>query len=439
MGVILVILLLSLVTQFATLGVSFRLALAAKQRRSFHVLFAICVVLILRTLAALSLMAPPYLFAQYHLALLLSELFFFLASLLLLFYVLERDRDDAIIRQRQWAMEETSHALIQASTDSMFLLNPDGTILAANQVTAHRFRQPMDALLGKNIFDLMPEGVAGRRRPFFREAVRTGRPVRFRDERQGYFLDNQICPVLSEKHAVLQLAVYSRDVTEEHERTEALRESLAVKDALLHEVHHRAKNNLQVISSLLNLQAASVESPEAKGLFRATQQRVSSMALIHETLYRSENLANIDFSVYAENLLDQLVFSFPLSDRKVETLCEVEELRLSIDTALPCGLILNELITNALKHAFPPGCPADSAPCLRVEFRRVADSQDLLLCVQDNGQGIPEGLDIEHLDSLGMQLIQTLVGQLDGHLRIERNQGTEIQITFREPHYKERM
>ncbi len=209
-------------------------------------------------------------------------------------------------------------------------------------------------------------------------------------------------------------------------RAEAdVRASLREKEVLLQEIHHRVKNNLQVISSLLNLQSRTLQDPVVLDLLRDSQNRVRSMALVHEKLYRSSDLARIDLAEYVHSLTSQLQHTYADRADRVALQVEAAGSRVDIDTCIACGLILNELISNALKHAFPDG----RAGTLTVELRPV-DRRRLALRVADDGIGFPAGVDFRTLPSLGLQLVNSLVAQIDGVITLRRAAGTEFVIEF---------
>ncbi len=209
-------------------------------------------------------------------------------------------------------------------------------------------------------------------------------------------------------------------------KAEGLRASLAEKEVLLKEIHHRVKNNLQIISSLLHLQSRNVTDARALEMLREGQNRVQSMALIHENLYRSQDLANVDFGEYVKTLVAHLFSSYGGGQGKVNLIVEVDRVPLSIDTAIPCGLIINELVTNSLKYAFPKGRKGEIQVCLHL----VGDGE-VALTVSDNGVGLPPGFDIERTESLGLRLVTTLADQIDGRVHIGCDVGSEFKISFR--------
>lgn len=204
-----------------------------------------------------------------------------------------------------------------------------------------------------------------------------------------------------------------------------VRDSLKEKEILLKEIHHRVKNNLQVVSSLLRLQAAGIKDEATAELFYESQTRVRSMALIHEELYQAGNLARVDFASYLRRLLPDLARTYRAdASEKIDLKIEAEDVSLPVDRAIPCGLIVNELITNALKHAFPAGRPGN------IQVRLVAQEQQTLLGVRDDGVGFPADLDFRQSRSLGLQLVCTLANQLGGTLSLKRDNGTEFVMLF---------
>jgi PAS domain S-box-containing protein len=228
---------------------------------------------------------------------------------------------------------------------------------------------------------------------------------------------------LFEHNARGQFLSSYRDITERKQVEERLRVSLAEKEVLLKEIHHRVKNNMQVISSLLNLQLNLLDDEEMREILRESQNRIKSMALIHEGLYRSENLAGVDFATYVSQLARSVVRSYTTAP--VELLLDVGNVQLSIDMAIPCGLILNELISNAMKYAFPGG----RAGTVSVKVCRT-DEGMVKLEVADNGVGLPPTLDIRESKSMGLQLVTTLVNQLGGTLDAVRGTGARFVISF---------
>jgi two-component sensor histidine kinase len=227
---------------------------------------------------------------------------------------------------------------------------------------------------------------------------------------------------------LLTLAVRQGLLQQEiHQHLKDLEESLGEKDVLLKEIHHRVKNNLQIISSLIAMQSRRIKNPAALSVLQDSQLRVRSMALIHERLYQSENLANIHFSSYIEGLASFLFRSYQDMAGRVRLETEVDQVALDIDTAVPMGLILNELITNSLKYAFP----GKRTGTIKIQLQQRPRGYLTLVCA-DDGVGLPEGLDIDNTDQLGIQLVKTLVQQLDGIMEVSRKEGVSFQICF--PH-----
>jgi PAS domain S-box-containing protein len=212
---------------------------------------------------------------------------------------------------------------------------------------------------------------------------------------------------------------------------EKIRESLREKEVLLQEVHHRVKNNMQIISSLLNLQAGQTKDRDFIRMVKDSQSRIRSIALVHEKLYRSRDFANINFSDYAESLAVHL-FQFNQVDSNVVRLrTKLEDVFLDIQTAIPCGLILNELVTNALKHAFPRGTDGE----ILMELRAL-EEDTFEMIVRDNGVGIPGELDVGSPATLGLQIVSTLVRQIEGSMEVRGDGGTTVKVVFKKSKYK---
>ena len=227
-----------------------------------------------------------------------------------------------------------------------------------------------------------------------------------------------------------ELAVINEELKAEIERrVEAevrITASLQEKEVLLKEIHHRVKNNLQIISSLLNLQSGYIDDSQTLEMFRESQSRIQSMALIHEKLYQSEDLARVDFAEYVQNLVSFLMRSYGRGAGVVDTEIDVAPVFLNLDTSIPCGLIISELMTNALKYAFPQGRGG------KVYVRLQPQEEGMYtLVVGDDGVGFPEDIDFMDTESLGLQLVTTLTDQLDGTIELDRSAGTEFRIVFR--------
>lgn len=227
--------------------------------------------------------------------------------------------------------------------------------------------------------------------------------------------------------AIQQSELYGKLQTELQERRqieEQIRTSLKEKEVLLREVYHRVKNNMQMVSSLLSLQTSSINDQTVLKLLTESQRRVKTMALIHERLYRSKNLAGINFATYVPELVTNLVQSYTSSHSAIQVTLEVADLELDLDTAVPCGLIINELVSNALKYAFP-----DQKGEIMLRFW-LDDTGYYCLVIQDNGVGIPVDFDPQCTTSLGMQLVYGLTEQIGGEIQLNRQRGSEFKIRF---------
>jgi len=232
--------------------------------------------------------------------------------------------------------------------------------------------------------------------------------------------------------AVLNAQLYEKgqkDLAERKRIENKLKISLKEKEALIKEVHHRVKNNLQIISSLLNLQAAHIHDEHYKNLFRESQNRIKSMVLVHEKLYQSKDLTAINVRDYINGLLKYLCHSYGIEQNRIAIKTDIEDITMNIDIAIPCGLIITELVSNSLTHAFVESHRGSHAKItIKIHLDR---KNKAVLIVSDNGIGFPDGLDFKKTESLGMQLVCALTEQLSGNIKLTRDKGTTFTIMFK--------
>lgn len=219
--------------------------------------------------------------------------------------------------------------------------------------------------------------------------------------------------------------VILRDITDRVLAEERIRASLREKEALLKEIHHRVKNNLQVVSSLLGLQSRALTDPQMRQRFQESQNRIQSMALLHESLYQSENLSEIDFPDYVRQLALHLFRSYGVSAERVQLQTDLDRLNLTLDSAVPCGLIINELVSNSLKYAFP----GDRPGVIRIQMREEPDRMTRLI-VADDGIGLGNEIDWTTTPTLGLRLVRTLSLQLGATLEVRSDKGLSVELTF---------
>lgn len=224
------------------------------------------------------------------------------------------------------------------------------------------------------------------------------------------------------------------DITERKRAVEQIKASLREKDVLLKEIHHRVKNNLQIIYCLLDLQSQHVKDKKTLQMFNDTCSRVRSMALIHEKLYQSKDLGKIDFGEYILSLADYLIQSYGVNADPVSLRADVEEVYLDVDTAISCGMIVNELVSNSLKHAFTDKTEGKK----EINISLYSRNNKLTLRVSDNGVGFPSGFNFKKTESLGLQLVNALTSQLDGTISFNRRPRTEFRITFHRQKHEQR-
>ncbi len=233
-------------------------------------------------------------------------------------------------------------------------------------------------------------------------------------------------PIYDENQKIVEVSGIGHDITEKILADEKIRQSLKEKEVLLKEVHHRVKNNLQVISSILNLQSSYVKDQNTLNILRESQNRIKSMAFIHESLYQTKDFSNINFSEYVVNLSQNLIHTYSNSFNEIKLKLDVQTIFLNLDLAIPSGLIINEIVSNAIKYAF-----VDNNEENTISIVMHPQGDNLKLIIEDNGIGLPEHIDFRNTESLGLQLVITLIDQLNGNIQIDNTKGTKYTIIFK--------
>lgn len=300
-----------------------------------------------------------------------------------------------------------------------------------NKTSEAMFGLTSQQAIGKTVYDYFPKEQAD----FFyqkdREAFERGTPLDIPEKPiDSKSLGRRImhivkAPLYDEDHKPEYLLCILQDITDRKRAEAEIKASLQEKEVLLKEIHHRVKNNLQIIESLLRLQSRYTKDEQAIGMFKESQNRIKSMALIHEKLYQSTELARINFADYIQSLAASLFRSYSINSAAITLKTDVADVFLSVDTAIRCGLLINELVANSLKHAFPQNKKGEIHICLRAE-----DKHKFMLIVSDNGVGFPKDLDFRNTESLGLQLVTSLAEQLKATIELHSHDGTEFRLTF---------
>jgi len=316
--------------------------------------------------------------------------------------------------------------IIRSIHEMLIVTNPQLEIRQVNPTAIRQLGFAEEELVGRSLDEILGE-------PVDREDGMSSLPGEFLQAREHVLRtkSEQLVPVwftashLYDRDGQLQgMVCVATDITDRKAAEEQLRASLREKEVLLKEVHHRVKNNLQIISSLLNLQAQAAPAKEAARALRESQSRIHSMSLIHEQLYRSDNLASIDFAEYVRELTAHVSRSVGAAAQNVSVVVEVEPVPLPIELAVPSGMIVNELVTNAMEHAFPDGRGGE----IRVGFRTYEQHRELTVC--DNGVGLTPPDDKESTASLGLKVVHALAGQMGGKLELKQDGGTQCVVQF---------
>ena len=355
---------------------------------------------------------------------------------------ISRRKDFETVMRQANADYET---LISQSPDGLFIINENGIILFANP-SAYQ-------ILGvKQFKDIQNRPILDFVLPQYHIAVRERHdllndgydiPFMKMDAKRldGSIVEVEYKPVSIDYRGKKAILVVYHDIEYQEqlarekmrfqiaeETNKALKQSLAEKEVLLKEVHHRVKNNLQVISSILNLQSSYTDDPRTIELLKESQNRIKSMSFIHESLYQTKNFAGVNFKEYVHNLCNNLLFSYYPKGKRVFIEQEIADVHLNLDTSIPCGLIINELISNSLKYAFVN--QEEGTIHIVVKGGTKKEKDLVTITVNDNGPGLPKGLDFEDSPSLGLQLVTVLTKQLNGKITLDNSKGAKYTLTF---------
>jgi PAS domain S-box-containing protein len=337
-------------------------------------------------------------------------------------------------KQAEEALRESearTRAIVNTAVDGIITIDAQGVIDSFNPAAERLFGYAAREAVGRNVKLLMPAPYREEHDDYIARYLRTGeaKVIGVGREVVGQRKDGTTFPMelaVSEMRlgGRRMFAGIVRDITERKRAEEQLQAALREKETLLREVHHRVKNNLQVIHSLLDMQSERIADPQILAMFKESQNRVKSMALIHQQLYQSKDFTSIDFASYLHNLAGDLLSLYAMNPDALTLEIQADQVLLDIHTAIPCGLIVNELVSNALKHAFPDGRGGE----IRVRLRRHGRQVTLSVC--DNGVGFPAGVDFRDTPSLGLQLVHLLTDQLGGTVELRRGNGTSFVIRF---------
>lgn len=335
--------------------------------------------------------------------------------------VTERIKADETLKES----EERFRSVVESSTDAIIITNNKMKILSWNKGAEKIFGYTADEVVDKLITAIVPyedenenfshDDITILEKPLEMEGLR----------KNGNRFPIEILINSWNMDGETFYTSFIRDITRRKIVESKIKSSLNEKEVLLKEIHHRVKNNMQIISSLISLQTDYADNEDTIKMFQDSKNRIRSMALIHEKLYQSEDISLIDFSDYIESLAGRLLEVYGVG-RRITLRVNAENIFLSIDSAIPCGLIINELVSNSIKHAFPDDEYGE------VAIDMTGDNQKYVLTVADNGVGFPEDIDYRDTESLGLQIVQTLISQLRGKIDLVANGGTKFEIIFNE-------
>lgn len=338
-------------------------------------------------------------------------------------YIVARDRtpqarDEEALRQS----EDRCVCALENTTDAFFALDPGWNLIRVNRQAERLWNRDRNDVLGRNLWEVFPEAAGGPFHRMYEQVMSTGTPAHleeFHPAPYDRWFEVHAYPSLE------GLAVYFRDVTGHRQAEEKIRRTLQEKEVLLREVHHRVKNNLQVICSMLRLQERNLHDPTLLQALRECRQRVMAMAMLHDQLHRAKDFSNIDLGEYIRNLAASLFSSYGVNSADIGLLLDVEDIPVAVDTAIPCGLIVNELVSNSLRHAFPDGRKGHISLGLHAR-----PGGHVELTIGDDGRGFPESAHTAAPRSLGLWLVDLLAGQIGAAVERSSGAGAQYRLVF---------
>ena len=330
--------------------------------------------------------------------------------------------------------------IVSTMSNFFILLDKKNNIIDVNQAACNLLGYERNELIGKSIGIIFPD------EELYLLTKRLSSDLSNRDHITNIELafkvksGNHVPVFLSmsliknDSNEILGIVCVGNDITDIKEAEDKIKASLKEKELLLQEIHHRVKNNLQIISSLLNLQEVYIKDENDLEIFKESQDRIKTMAFIHEQLYRSSDFAKINFAKYINDLLTYLSYSHNLNPQKIKINIEVDDVYLDINTAIPCGLIINELVTNSIKYAFPN----ERYGTITVNLYSYHEDE-YVLTISDDGIGLPEDIDLKNTATLGLRLVYNLINQLEGSIELNKTNGALFKIAFSKLKYKKRI
>jgi PAS domain S-box-containing protein len=348
-------------------------------------------------------------------------------------------RDISARKRTEEALKESQARLsgiVSSAMDAIITVNSDQDIVLFNKAAEKLFGYTKEEALGKHLGMLIPPDVKDAHKQYVRNFGETGTTNRhmgalgavrgLKKNGEEFPIEASISQVSSSGEKLY--SVILRDITERKLFEEKLNTSLKEKEVLLKEVHHRVKNNLQIMSSLLSLQSEYVQDERLAEMMIENQNRIKSMAMIHEKLYQTKALSKLDVHSYITELVNNLLRSYLHNNSQISLNLDIEHIELDVDSGIKLGLIINELVSNSLKYAFPDDFKGEKT--IFIVLKKDVSISKIKLVVSDTGIGMKEGFELENAESLGLQLVDTFTQQLDGEFRFFNKNGTNIEIIF---------
>ena len=340
--------------------------------------------------------------------------------------ITERKQAEVNLQRQQ----KEQQIMMDSISGWIFYKDKQNRFIQVNKAMTEVMGMTKEQMEGKSCFDLYPKKQAELYWKNDKEVIASGKPkmtmLEFMKTPKGnLWVQTDKTPYLDAQGNVIGIIGFAIDITERKQMEDALRVSLQEKNVLIREIHHRVKNNMQVISSLLQLQSDQINDDSIRLLFKEAKDRIRSMSLVHEKLYSTEHMDTIDLAFFINDLVTNLFRSYGINNNRIQFTLEGKNVTLGIDDAVPLALILNELISNSLKHAFP----SERKGKINI---RIEEKQGIITIeLADNGIGTPANVQINNTKTLGLKIVQALTEQINGSIELARNSGTRFILSFK--------
>lgn len=328
------------------------------------------------------------------------------------------------MKETYYKSDKYIKVLLDATHDEVFIIDKKGIVIDTNQT--HVYNKSREEIIGNNMFELMPEDLAGKRKSILNQVINTGKPVIFQDQTEEKYFDSNVYPVFNNHGEIIQLAIFTRDITDLKTIEKKIQNLLSDKEILFKEFHHRIKNNMNTLKSMFSLQINATENPEIKGVLHMAMNRIALMSKIYEQLYQTPDMQEINIHSVINDLIIEIQETFESSQNcNISLEIDIPNILVKAKQSFYLGIIINELVTNAYKYAFSNRTNG----VISISIKET-DMNTLQIKVQDDGVGISDKYINKKSYGFGLQLVNIFTNQYKGKFKIINHKGTIVTVTL---------